>query len=171
VFHVEQPGAPRQALDVRPERGHPKLSGHSLHDGHQSRQIVPVQFRRGIIEQQGGPARSFLFLDLELSQHEPSRNELLLPAGNMVFGWAAVDLYYDVATVRAGLGCAVTPIAPAIGPQHLEQAAFRIPAWLVSKGDRTIEERSANFGEGWGKPGEVKLTLLSQRLTVAGECS
>lgn len=114
LFHVKHAHAVRQPLEISPQRCDPQLRSGALYDLHQSREIFAVQLRSGIVEQERRSAWFFLFLNFELSQHQPGRHKFLLAARNVILGCSAANLNHDVAAMWPELRRPVAAIAAPI---------------------------------------------------------
>jgi len=159
AFHVEHSTSLDQARDLRFERRDPELGGYISDQGHQTGQVLTIQFGGRVIQQQGRSTGPFKFLDLQLRQHQARRDEFLLPAGDAIFGGLIAHQDRDVAPVRAELRCPVTTISRPIGGQCFEEAPVGIPATLVDEGDGLTEERLANSGQRGSDALEVPAAL------------
>lgn len=121
LFHVEHLGDPQQVRNFGSEGRYPQLRGHFTNELHQSREVFAVQLCRWIVEQQRGPARSFLLLNLELREHQSGGDQLLLTARNTVLCRLSADLNDDVGSMRTELGRPVTPITFAVAGESLQK--------------------------------------------------
>lgn len=121
LFHVEQSGGTQEVRDFGSKGRHPQLRGYFTNKLHQPREVLTVQFCRRIVEQQRGPPRSFLLLNLELREHQSAGYQFLLAARNTVFCRLTADLNDDVGSVRTELGRPIAPVAFAVGGEGIEE--------------------------------------------------
>ena len=121
LFHVKHLCGTQEVSDFRSKRCHPKLRRHFPNEFHELRKILAVQFRCRIVEQQRGPPRSFLLLNLDLREHQTRGDQLLLATRNTVLCRLAADLNDDIGAVRAELGRPIASVAFAVVCESVQE--------------------------------------------------